>query len=389
MKRLLFDLSPTQPIGSSKFHGGGKYGIIVFKKFYELFPNNVAVYYDDKKYIDKEISAQINNKIYPAYLKHEISLFDAARKESSVVYCCLYDISRQSEPPHDIHLIYTEHGLRVLELWSDEFQKYYTDQKMNMLHKMWTVVKEALYGNGWKKSILSARDLFRIPNLSIITVSQHSKSAFMAFCPQCDENKLHVFYSPSTSAEKPNIQYLPNKYNKYWLLVSGNRWVKNSARAILAFDELFTERPQLEGQVVITGLKSWYELCLEIKNPDRFILVGYVDEIELKSLYHNAYLLVYPSLNEGFGYPPLEAMHEGCPVIASAVSSIPEVCGDGVMYFNPFLIPEIKMRILMMEDRTLRDEYRLKGIEREMYIHAKQDSDLKEMCEFLYSYIRK
>ena len=211
----------------------------------------------------------------------------------------------------------------------------------------------------------------------------------MAFCPQCDENKLHVFYSPSTSAEKPNIQYLPNKYNKYWLLVSGNRWVKNSARAILAFDELFTERPQLEGQVVITGLKSWYELCLEIKNPDRFILVGYVDEIELKSLYHNAYLLVYPSLNEGFGYPPLEAMHEGCPVIASAVSSIPEVCGDGVMYFNPFLIPEIKMRILMMEDRTLRDEYRLKGIEREMYIHAKQDSDLKEMCEFLYSYIRK
>lgn len=58
------------------------------------------------------------------------------------------------------------------------------------------------------------------------------------------------------------------------------------------------------------------------------------DEI-LAEAYAGAKLLVYPSLNEGFGFPPLEAMSVGCPVLASHVSSIPEVCQDAPFYFDP------------------------------------------------------
>jgi glycosyltransferase involved in cell wall biosynthesis len=172
---------------------------------------------------------------------------------------------------------------------------------------------------------------------------------------------------------------------KYYLIVSGNRWLKNSVRAIIAFDQLFTDRPNLEGRVVITGLKSFDQITLKIKNKDRFKCVGYVDEIELASLYQNAYALIYPSLNEGFGYPPLEAMYRGCPVIASATASITEICGDSVIYFNPYLIKEIQMRVLSLENERLRDDIIKKGKEREHLIRIKQKKDLCDLCKYILS----
>lgn len=63
--------------------------------------------------------------------------------------------------------------------------------------------------------------------------------------------------------------------------------------------------------------------------------LGYVSNGELKYLYQNASLFIFPSFYEGFGIPPLEAMISGCPVIASNTTSIPEVCGDACAYFNP------------------------------------------------------
>ena len=60
--------------------------------------------------------------------------------------------------------------------------------------------------------------------------------------------------------------------------------------------------------------------------------VGYVSDGELRALYEHAFCFVYPSLYEGFGLPPLEAMSCGCPVVASDAASIPEVCGDAALY---------------------------------------------------------
>lgn len=63
--------------------------------------------------------------------------------------------------------------------------------------------------------------------------------------------------------------------------------------------------------------------------------VGYVSDEELRALYSNALCFVFPSLYEGFGIPPLEAMTCGCPVVAASAGSIPEVCGDAALYFDP------------------------------------------------------
>lgn len=63
--------------------------------------------------------------------------------------------------------------------------------------------------------------------------------------------------------------------------------------------------------------------------------IGYVRDEELRALYHRALCLVYPSLYEGLGLPPLEAMICGCPVVASTAASVPEVCGDAALYCDP------------------------------------------------------
>lgn len=78
--------------------------------------------------------------------------------------------------------------------------------------------------------------------------------------------------------------------------------------------------------------------------------LGYVSDAELRALYENAICFVFPSLYEGFGIPPLEAMHCGCPVLASRAGSIPEVCGDAAQYFDPEDPDELARLLLRVSD---------------------------------------
>jgi glycosyltransferase involved in cell wall biosynthesis len=73
---------------------------------------------------------------------------------------------------------------------------------------------------------------------------------------------------------------------------------------------------------------------IDIKHPN-LLWAGSIPDTQLRALYENATVFVFPSIYEGFGIPPLEAMMCGCPVVASNASSIPEVCEDAAHYFNP------------------------------------------------------
>lgn len=89
--------------------------------------------------------------------------------------------------------------------------------------------------------------------------------------------------------------------------MSGNRWEKNNLRAVMAFDRLVTDgRLPQDVKMIVTGIRDNI-FKYRVKNPDRFVFLGYVDDDVLEQLYTDAYLFVYPSLNEGFGYPPIEA----------------------------------------------------------------------------------
>jgi len=113
---------------------------------------------------------------------------------------------------------------------------------------------------------------------------------------------------------------------------------KNLDRLIEAFSHF--RRDHTEFQLVIAGKKDLrYLPSLEEKITrygllNKVVLTGYISDAVLQTLYQSARAFVFPSLYEGFGLPPLEALTHGLPVASSNASSLPEVLGDAVIYFN-------------------------------------------------------
>jgi glycosyltransferase involved in cell wall biosynthesis len=90
---------------------------------------------------------------------------------------------------------------------------------------------------------------------------------------------------------------------------------------------------------------------------------GFVTDGELKALYENARLLAFPSLYEGFGLPPLEAMYCGCPAVVSREASLPEACGDAALYCDATSVDDIAAKMAqMLGDDSLRARYRQLGL---------------------------
>lgn len=119
----------------------------------------------------------------------------------------------------------------------------------------------------------------------------------------------------------------------YLLAVSSLKWNKN-------FGVIPRALKLLGGQqrlpvAVAGGSDSRVYQGIEPPPPDAMKLLGFVPDEELNVLYRHASWFIFPSLYEGFGLPPLEAMANGCPVLAAHAASIPEIYGDAVVYFDP------------------------------------------------------
>ena len=388
MRKILFDLTRTQPMDGTKYHGGGKYGFEVFYKLAEINPQKLVGFYNENLFIEEKVLEVCKKNKILLIKASEKTVIQAARENGGIIYSPLFDPIYNSDP--EIEVILTIHDMRPLEMVGDSFEKFYKHKRKlvgTLLLKFGlNNLRQRLIHTKKYNSVLRAqRDIFARKNYHIVTVSEHSKCAMLSFVPSLRPDDVRVFYSPSTINDSLLCEQ-GNPYGKYYLIVSGNRWLKNGARAMLAIDELMSERADFKGNVVVTGLSKLEDLEISLKNRDRFICVGYVDEPCLKQLYRNAYAFVYPSLNEGFGYPPLEAMHEGCPVLASATASITEICSDAVVYFNPYLINEIKMRVLYLENKDVRDNLIAKGKKREQEIRQRQTSDLEKLCEYILSF---
>jgi len=126
--------------------------------------------------------------------------------------------------------------------------------------------------------------------------------------------------------------------NPYILFVGNIKPHKNIKKLIEAFELIYDK---INVDLVIVGKKEGFitgdnEVAEFVgKAKDRVVFTGFVENDQLKHLYTNAEALVLPSLYEGFGLPPIEAMTAGCPALVSNVASMPEICGDAALYFDP------------------------------------------------------
>lgn len=211
----------------------------------------------------------------------------------------------------------------------------------------------------------------------IIAVSENTKNDLIELLG-ISEEKISVVYSgnnfikASFSEEERDNYFKEHKIKERFVLYLGNiEPRKNISGLIEAFNNL---RSQYSGyddlQLVLAGAKGWKtkKIIKAAKNSPFYqdiIFLGYVSSKEKSILYQSASLFVYPSFYEGFGFPPLEAMSCGLPVICSNVSSLPEVVSDAALLIDPGKSEEITFAMhSLLSDSLLADFLRKKGLER-------------------------
>lgn len=374
---LLYDLTATQPMSGSTRHGGGKYGEIVLKRMIAReFP--LVCFYDGEKWLNPDIKNMLYENNVKLYDINKQGLKEIIKSsKTNVLYSALP--SKKLIEQTDIKVIGTIHGLRRLETPPDSYLFKYR----NLNWKDWFFYFFKKFASGLLRKRLCSYYIqaWKNPDFQMVTVSHHTSNAIKVFLPELKYKDIPVFYSPSTT----EYEITEKRYcDKYFMMISGNRLEKNNLRAIIALDRLFTNG-FLDGfNVRVTGTKKASDFRYKIQNPKRFQFMGYVNDKELEQLYHDAYCLIYPSVNEGFGYPPLEAMHYGTPVISSSFCSIPEVCGKASLYFNPFAIEEIANRVLQIADLETRIHYSHLASKQYRTITERQKRDLDGLIDYIY-----
>lgn len=385
--RLLFDLTPLQTTTFSETnHGGGKYTKVVFNRILKDSINNKILFvYDKNKIIEEEIINQceeyghsvqsINNKydIAPLISKNRVDRFYSALAAD------YYDLKL-----NDVQFYFTIHGPRPIELPFDNYEIYYNTGMNENLKYYYRKYFTSRFIESIKDRYIQ---LFKVSKYTdYVAVSEHTKYSMTRIFPELEFSETQVLFSPLYINEVSSLKNynLFSKYyiepDSYYLMVSGNIWVKNCLRAAEAFDELVSSH-HLNKKLVITGVKN-RNIYNRIKNKDKLVLIDYVENDLLTLLYKNAYAFIYPSLNEGFGYPPIEAMKCGLRSAVSGTSSIPEICGDAVLYFNPLNKEEMKIRILQLldnkkiiPDETLNIRYNR--------VIKRQDDDLNKLINWI------
>lgn len=198
----------------------------------------------------------------------------------------------------------------------------------------------------------------------ILTISQNSQRQIAEFM-HVPEEKIHIAYPAVDRSQfypEQNRQYLQEKYQiqqDYFLYLGTLEPRKNIPRLVQAFHVV--SQKQKDVILVLAGQKGWqYEEIfktiqyLKLENKVRFL--GYVPDEDKRVLYSGARAFLFPSLYEGFGMPPLEAMACGTPVVVSNTSSLPEVVGAAGLYVNPLDVENMaEAMVRITENDTLRE----------------------------------
>lgn len=157
--------------------------------------------------------------------------------------------------------------------------------------------------------------------------------------------------------------------NENYLLYTGGYHPRKGLENLLLAFYMLKEKRLIDSKLVLTGKPIYFSKKFEIliekgKKMNYIEEKGYVDDVELYVLMKSARALIYPSKYEGFGLPPLEAMSLGCPVLTTNKSSIPEVCGDAVLYCNIDDIEDFSKKItLISTNEDIRNQLIKKGLE--------------------------
>lgn len=285
------------------------------------------------------------------YWKQVVLPFKAWLKGCDIVFCVDYFVP------------YFRPGFKTVQVFHDAFFFEYPDH----YNRLWLKIFHHIAMPAARKCAY------------IVTVSNYARKK-VAFHAGFTENKLVTIYQgPKTLGHESPLAALPDQFGikageKYILHVGVIEKRKNLPALINAL-KILTTRGHSDLKLVLIGqgngkkfsddTDALLEAIRVNKLEKNVLLTGYLPDKELKPLYQHAYLYVFPSINEGFGIPVLEAFSCNLPVLVANNSSLPEVGGNAVLSFDPFNEHDIAAKIAtVLENDSLRTDLIRKGQER-------------------------
>lgn len=233
----------------------------------------------------------------------------------------------------------------------------------------------------------------------VVTDSEFSRSEIIKYFPWC-EKKLRVvpcgvdtkkFYPCDDKEKIANVKASLGIEGEYFLYLGTIEPRKNLERLIRAYS-VFSKNVTNAPKLVLAGGKGWlydgiFARVKALGLEDKVIFTKYVPAEDMNALMCGSLAFVFPSLYEGFGMPPLEAMACGVPVLTSGAASLPEVTGDCAVIVDPYDIKSIAKGLYRLyKDKELRSRLSREGIERAKEFSWERSAGLlyniyKELCD--------
>lgn len=247
------------------------------------------------------------------------------------------------------------------------------------IHDLIPYIMPETVGIGYLNRFLKEMPAIMDSAKGIITVSEYSKKDILRFFPSFPADRIFVTPLATNISLKPIPKDYCKSYMKtnfkiedpYILYIGGFSLRKNVRELILSFSSIEKDLT-VPHKLLITGSLKDEGLCLKelvfSKGlQDKVIFTGYLEDDLLPILYSGSEAFVYPSLYEGFGLPPLEAMSCRTPVITSNLTSIPEVTANAAILIDPFDKEQLKEALLkVLNSPSLKEELSEKGYKKSL-----------------------
>lgn len=334
---ILFDLISTQ----GYINGGAEFTLktlqIILEKYdierhqlFFLYDSKIPIVYEwaSPEYLEKELHFQCidiasKKSIGQIISQHKIDVFFVGIGQRLVKYRykdirCRMIIFFLDLSNIEIHHYGFEYILRSKSAF--KLLKIFTRDKLNAVLK---------YFN--KKKMEQIFTFSANENVEIFTISEYSKESLTYFFPII-KSPISVIYCPEkiiehdTSISNSKLKEIIDSKVDYFIILAADRIFKNAKFALAVFEKFANENP------------NFYLLTIgfEKKEFQNHLTLPYLSSSDLDHAIKNSYSLIFPTLFEGFGYPPIEAMKYGKPILCSNVCSIPEILSDAPIYFSPF-----------------------------------------------------